>query len=76
METSIFGGVQRAELRAKLNGALDKTKAFCGRVQERTVAAAKASDVTIRKHPYQSIGAAFGVGMLLGALVLRRRHHS
>jgi ElaB/YqjD/DUF883 family membrane-anchored ribosome-binding protein len=36
------------------------------------VQAAKATDRVIREHPYESIGAAFGVGLLLGLLVTRR----
>jgi ElaB/YqjD/DUF883 family membrane-anchored ribosome-binding protein len=32
----------------------------------------KATDRYIREYPYQSLGLAFGVGMLLGVLVNRR----
>ena len=30
------------------------------------------ADVVIRDHPYQSIGIAFGVGVLIGVLVARK----
>ena len=42
------------------------------RLQEQTVAGAKATDRAIREHPYQSIGIAFGVGLLIGVLVNRK----
>ena len=35
-------------------------------------AAAKKADTIIRDHPYESIGVAFGVGLLLGVLVTRK----
>jgi ElaB/YqjD/DUF883 family membrane-anchored ribosome-binding protein len=45
-------------------------------LQSQTVATAKAAakkaDVVIRDHPYESIGVAFGVGLLIGVLVARR----
>ena len=33
---------------------------------------AKATDKVIREHPYQSIGVAFGIGVLIGVLVTRK----
>ena len=75
MEVIERGGLDRGELRAKLNGAIDKTKEMCERLQAQTVAAAKASDKAIRGHPYQAIGTAFGLGLLAGLLAMRRRHH-
>lgn len=35
-------------------------------------AAAKKADAVIRDHPYESLGVAFGVGLLIGVLVGRR----
>jgi len=32
----------------------------------------KATDRVVREHPYQSIGVAFGVGLLIGVLINRR----
>ena len=40
--------------------------------QDRAVAGARATDETIRTHPYQAIGAAVGVGLLIGFLLRRR----
>jgi ElaB/YqjD/DUF883 family membrane-anchored ribosome-binding protein len=53
----------------RLSGALDSART---RVQESTVAGAKATDRAIREYPYQSLGVAFGVGVLLGVLLARR----
>lgn len=60
------------EARSRLSAALDKAKATCHRLEEKTVAAAKATDKVIREHPYESIGIAFGVGLLIGVLVARK----
>jgi len=65
-------GEKVSEVRARLATALESAKATCHRVEEKTIAAAKATDQTIREHPYQSIGIAFGVGLLLGVLVARK----
>jgi ElaB/YqjD/DUF883 family membrane-anchored ribosome-binding protein len=64
---------EKGELRAKLEAATEKAKEVCNRLQEETVAAAKATDKTIREHPYQAIGIAFGVGVLVGVLAGRLR---
>jgi ElaB/YqjD/DUF883 family membrane-anchored ribosome-binding protein len=58
--------------RSRLAAAIESAKASYQRVQERTVAAAKATDKTIRAHPYESIGIAFGLGLLVGVLVARK----
>ena len=50
-------GEKLAELRSRLTAALES---------------AKATDRTIRDHPYESIGIAFGVGLLVGVLVGRK----
>ena len=65
-------GEKIAELRGRLTTALESAKATCHRLEEQTVAAAKAADRTIREHPYESIGIAFGVGLLVGVLVGRK----
>lgn len=53
----------------RLAQALDTAKV---KVQEGTVAGAKATDRTIREHPYESLGVAFGLGVLIGVLIARR----
>ena len=41
-------------------------------VSERTMASCRATDETIREHPYQAVGAALGLGALVGFLLARR----
>ena len=60
------------EMRARLNASLASARAACGRLEEKAVAGARATDKVIRDHPYESIGVAFGVGLLIGVLVTRR----
>ncbi len=60
------------EARSRLGETLEKAKATCHRLEEKTVATAKATDRVIRDHPYESIGIAFGVGLLIGVLVTRK----
>jgi ElaB/YqjD/DUF883 family membrane-anchored ribosome-binding protein len=65
-------GEKLTEIRDRLAAALESAKGTCHRLEEKTVAAAKATDSCIREHPYESIGAAFGLGLLIGVLVGRR----
>ena len=65
-------GEKMTELRGRLSSTLDSAKATYRRLEEKTVAGAKVADKTIREHPYESIGVAFGVGLLIGVLVTRR----
>ncbi len=60
------------DARARLTSALNSAKATCSRLQDQAVAGAKATDKVIREHPYQTVGVAFGVGLLVGVLALRR----
>jgi ElaB/YqjD/DUF883 family membrane-anchored ribosome-binding protein len=61
------------KLRAKLDAAVEKAKAACERLQDQTTAAAKATDRSIREHPYQAIGVAFGLGVLVGVFAMWKR---
>jgi|SRR5579871_2369946 len=65
-------GDQAKEARAKLQGALESARDSIERVEEKVAAGAKAADKTIREHPYESMGIAFGVGLLIGVLVTRK----
>src|SRR4051812_15119672 len=58
--------------RARLTAALETAKDTGRKLQQKTRAGAEATDRVIREHPYQSIGLAFGVGVLLGVLINRR----
>jgi ElaB/YqjD/DUF883 family membrane-anchored ribosome-binding protein len=58
--------------RERLSAALDRAKETGRKLQKQTIAGAKATDRAIRSNPYQSIGIAFGVGVLLGAIFNRK----
>lgn len=64
------------EARTRITAALERAKATYAELQEQTLESAKAAvgkaDETIRAHPYESIAVAFGVGLLLGALLRRK----
>ncbi|MCX6916206.1 MAG: DUF883 family protein [Verrucomicrobia bacterium] len=62
--------------RARLAGALERAKETGAELQNLTIASAKAAakraDTVIRDHPYESIGVAFGIGVLVGVLAPRK----
>jgi ElaB/YqjD/DUF883 family membrane-anchored ribosome-binding protein len=72
MEATEHGDSEQGKLRARLEAATEKGKEVFKRLQEQTVAAAKTSDKVVREHPYQAIGIAFGVGLLVGVLAATR----
>jgi ElaB/YqjD/DUF883 family membrane-anchored ribosome-binding protein len=73
MEATEHGDNEKHELRAKLEAATEKAKEVCKRLQEETIAAAEATDKAVHEHPYQAVGTAFGVGILIGVLATRCR---
>jgi len=64
------------EARARVTAALQRAKETCESLQvqtaEKAKAAAKKADLAIRDHPYESVGVAFGLGLLMGVLVARK----
>lgn len=48
-------------------------KGMLQRTNQRVVEGAKATDRVVRGHPYQTIGLAFGVGLLIGVLARRKQ---
>jgi ElaB/YqjD/DUF883 family membrane-anchored ribosome-binding protein len=60
------------EAREKLAEALEAAKDCCGKLEERASAGAKVADRAIREHPYESVGVAFGLGLIIGVLITRR----
>jgi ElaB/YqjD/DUF883 family membrane-anchored ribosome-binding protein len=65
-------GDKAEEVRERLGDALESAKRTCHRLEEKAIESAKAGDRVVREHPYQSIGAAFGIGLLIGVLVTRK----
>jgi len=60
------------EIRMRLSSAIESAKATYRRLEEKAVAGAKATDKVVREHPYESLGVAFGLGLLVGVLVSRK----
>ena len=65
-------GEKAKEARDRLKASLDSAKASCQEWEDKALAGFQATDKVIREHPYESMGIAFGVGLLLGLLVIRR----
>ncbi len=64
------------ELRTRLTSAVERARETCATMQARATArakeAARRTDNLIRKRPYESLGVALGLGLLLGLLVVPR----
>jgi ElaB/YqjD/DUF883 family membrane-anchored ribosome-binding protein len=65
-------GERGAAARERLTAALEVAKETQKKLQARAYATAQATDRMIREHPYQSLGVAFGVGMLIGVILNRK----
>jgi len=61
---------QAFELRERIGKALESTRRNCERTSEKVRSRIKATDRLVRNKPYQSIGLAFGAGLILGALTM------
>jgi ElaB/YqjD/DUF883 family membrane-anchored ribosome-binding protein len=72
--TADVAGEKVGEARKRLAAALERSKEMYGRVRDQAVKRVKAADETVRENPYQAIGIAFGVGVLIGYLAVRRRN--
>lgn len=74
--TANQGGEKLAEVRAKAEESLKVAKARMEEAQAallvKTKAAAKATDAYVHNNPWQAIGAAAGVGVVIGLLIGRR----
>ena len=58
--------------RERLAAAVEVAKETRHKLEMKAREGARAADHYIRENPYQSIGIAFGIGMLLGVLINRR----
>ena len=58
--------------RERLSAALDAARETKDRLEERAVEGAKAANRLVREYPYQSVGIAFGVGLLIGVVLSRK----
>ncbi len=60
------------ELRARMRDALENSHGHFERAREYATDQAKRCDEYVRSHPYQTVGVAAAVGLVLGALLTRR----
>lgn len=65
-------GERGLEARRRLSDGLDAARAVRRKLQDQAIASARAADLSVRQHPYTSVGAAFGIGLVLGVLSRRR----
>jgi ElaB/YqjD/DUF883 family membrane-anchored ribosome-binding protein len=65
-------GEKVKEARTRLASSMESAKETYHKCEEKAAVGAKATDKIIREHPYESIGVAFGVGILLGVIVGRK----
>lgn len=63
----------RQRLQAALVNARESCRSFEVKAMDKAKEAAREADQVIRTHPYQSIGIALGVGVLVGLLLNRNR---
>jgi ElaB/YqjD/DUF883 family membrane-anchored ribosome-binding protein len=74
--TADVAGEKVGEARKRLADALDSGKEIYGRVRDKTIDCAKATDEAVHAHPYQAISVALGVGAIIGYLVAHRCSHN
>jgi ElaB/YqjD/DUF883 family membrane-anchored ribosome-binding protein len=70
--TSAVTDEKVAAARERLAAALESGKQTYARLQETALEGAKVADEAVRKHPYESVAVAFGLGALVGCLLSRR----
>lgn len=74
--TADQGGEGMAQIRAQAQGSLAQAKSNLMDVQDELTAKAKAvaadADAYVHEKPWQSIGIAAGLGLLIGLLISRR----
>ena len=70
--TADVAGEKVGDARKRLAAALERGKEIYGRIKEKAVEGAKATDEAVHQHPYQAVGIALGVGALIGYFVARR----
>jgi ElaB/YqjD/DUF883 family membrane-anchored ribosome-binding protein len=70
--TADVAGEKVGEARNRLAAALERGKEIYGRVREKAVEGAKATDEAVHQHPYQAIAIGVGVGAILGYVFARR----
>ena len=73
MESRITSTPVEDELQERTaDKVVSELKAMIQRAEQKAVESAKAADRVVRDHPYQTLGLAFGLGILIGILARRK----
>jgi ElaB/YqjD/DUF883 family membrane-anchored ribosome-binding protein len=72
MESRLESPPPTDELHGTTERLISELKTIVQRAEEKAVERAKAADRVVRDHPYQTIGLAFGLGLLIGILARRK----
>jgi len=67
------GGKLAEKSKQKFLTAVEKAKTTCHEIRNQAVAGAQTTDRVIHEYPYSAVGIAFGLGMLLGVLMLHQK---
>jgi|SRR5581483_1238680 len=67
------GGKLAEKSKEKFLTAMEKARTTCHDIRNQAAAGAQSTDQIIHNYPYSAVGIAFGLGMLLGVLMLRRQ---
>jgi len=65
------GGQLAGKSKDELSAALQRVKTGCRALQSNASVRARQADQLVREHPYQTMGIALGLGLLIGVLVNR-----
>ncbi len=70
---SAAGASLQRDSKEEILSRLQQLKAGCLHIRNQAVATALATDKVLRQYPYSSAGFVFSIGLLVGALLRRRR---
>ena len=65
-------GEKADELRQRLGETIEAARQTCRKLEGKTKETLDATDTVIRDHPYQSLGVALAVGVVLGVVIARK----
>ncbi len=70
--TADVAGEKIRDARQRLSVMLEGGRVACGDMRDKAAEQADAANVVVHAHPYQAIGIAFGIGVILGYLGTNR----
>jgi ElaB/YqjD/DUF883 family membrane-anchored ribosome-binding protein len=73
MESRVEGSTTAGEAPGvTADKVVNELKALIHRAEQQAAERAKAADRLVRAHPYETVGLAFGIGLLAGILIRRK----